>query len=180
MIFTINVQVKFGLYDRSQSTCMWKSTFAIRFVPRTSRSAFSLSRNIRIRCNPFLDISYDERHEFFFVTIIWDHMLGQVVLFVQLFTLYSIISRWGHSSLLLSFMFTTLKNENFSNFQQQFVLMLKAEQLVVRTNYKQYFNSFFCGARVRVLIPVYRYQNPTGYFADFILSFFNTFVSMLT
>ena len=58
--------------------------------------------------------------------------------------------------------------------------MVKAEQLVVRRNYKQYFNSFFCGTRVRVLTLVYRYQNPTGYVADFILSFFNTFGSMLT
>ena len=77
-------------------------------------------------------------------------------------------------------MVTALKNENFSNFYQQFVLMSKTEQLVVRRNYKQYFNCFFCGTRLRVLIPVYWYQNRTGYVADFILSFFNTFGSMLT
>ena len=65
----INVQVKFSLYDISQSTCMWKSTFTTDFVPRTSGSAFSLSRNIRIQCNSFLGISYNERHHFFLLQL---------------------------------------------------------------------------------------------------------------
>ena len=64
--------------------------------------------------------------------------------FVHHFILYSMISRWWHSRLLLSFMFTWLKNKGFSSFQQQFVLMSKIEQLVIRRrNYKKYFNSFF-------------------------------------
>ena len=45
---------------------------------------------------------------------------------------------------LLSFLFTMLKNKSFSSFQQQFFLMSKVEQLVVkRRNYEQYCNSFF-------------------------------------
>ena len=63
----------------------------------------------------------------------------------------------------LSFMFVMLKNKSFSSFQQQFVLMSKIEQLVIRRrNYEQYCNSFFIflGTRVWVLTLVYRYQNP--------------------
>ena len=36
----------------------------IRYVPRTSGS-FNLSRNIRIQCNSFLDIAYNEVYELF-------------------------------------------------------------------------------------------------------------------
>ena len=57
---TIHVQVKTCLYGTLQSTWKWKSAFTIRYVPRTSGSAFNSDTNIRIQCNSFLVIAHNE------------------------------------------------------------------------------------------------------------------------
>ena len=110
-----------------QSRCKWKWVFTICYVPFTSGSTFSSSRNLRIQCNSFLDIAH-KVYKLFCCIYLGPHArLGcffvhcLILYFGDIAGLYYLLCL-KHQKIKVSVVFS----------KKKFVLMSKIEQVVVR------------------------------------------------
>ena len=98
----------------------------IRYVPLTSGSAFSLSRNLRIQCNSFLDIAQS-------IQVVLLHLFGASC---QARLFFCSLSHFVFGDIAALYYLLCLKHQKtkvsvvFS--KKKFVLMSKIEQVVVR------------------------------------------------